>query len=173
MGTRVLAIALGPELVALVAGPADSPPDGPGHARGPRAGPVGVLAVLLGLGPLPDQVGRVDAHLLLEVLERVVGALGKRLEPGRVQVPTGQVGRRLREERARWQGVVWRVSVQRVGQHGGRPVGVRAAVPCVVRGGLPVSWVAAREAVWYVETRSLWVRALVVKVEALAVRGCG
>ena len=35
MGTRMLAITLGPELIALVTGPADPPPDGTSSARGP------------------------------------------------------------------------------------------------------------------------------------------
>jgi len=48
VGARVLAVALCPELVALIASPADSPPDGAGGTGGARRS-VGVLAVL-GLG---------------------------------------------------------------------------------------------------------------------------
>ena len=74
MGTRVLTITLGPELVALVASAADSPPDGAGSSRGPRGGSIRVLAVL-GLLSRTSQVRVVYAYVLLEQLLCVVGAL--------------------------------------------------------------------------------------------------
>ncbi len=67
VGTRVLAVALGPELVALVAGAADPPPNGPSTAGDPRSRPVGMLSVL-DLGSGAGQVRVVHAHMLLELL---------------------------------------------------------------------------------------------------------
>jgi len=75
VGTWVLAIALCPQLVALVAGPADSSPDGTGRPSLPRCGAVRVLTVL-GLRPTPLEMWVVNSHVLLELLECVVRPLG-------------------------------------------------------------------------------------------------
>ncbi len=76
MGTRVLAVALGPELVALVTSAAYAAADGAGGASSTGRGPVVVLAVLR-LGAGAGHVGVVDADMLLQLLEGVVGALGQ------------------------------------------------------------------------------------------------
>jgi len=67
MRTRVLAITLRPELVTLVTGPADPPPDGAGRAGGPASRPVRVLAVLL-LWNWPGKMGVVYSNVLLKLL---------------------------------------------------------------------------------------------------------
>lgn len=126
MGTGMLAITLCPELVALITRPAYSPPDGTGHARA-SCRPIRVLPVLrLLLGAGPRQVRVVYAYVLLQLLQGVVGALGERVEAPGVQVTRRNVG--IREESRGRYGVVGWKPVQRVGQHVGRPVGVRAAL---------------------------------------------
>jgi hypothetical protein len=67
MGTRVLAITLRPELVALVTGPANPPPDGTRRTGGPASRSVRVLAVLL-LWAGPGKMRVVNADVLLELL---------------------------------------------------------------------------------------------------------
>lgn len=113
MGTGVLAIALCPELVALVTRPADSPADGARGTSGPRGTPVGMLAVLL-LGPGAGEMGVVDADVLLELLEGVVGPLGKIVETAVVEVAVGHVP--VGEEGVLGD-VVGGEAVERVGQH--------------------------------------------------------
>jgi hypothetical protein len=80
----MLAITFCPQLVALVASAADSPPDGSGSAGGPGGRTVWVLAVLL-LGPWPGKVG-VHAHVLLELLESIVRPLAHVVKPAAVHV---------------------------------------------------------------------------------------
>lgn len=64
MSTRMLAITLRPELVTLIAGPADPPPDGARRAGGSASWPIRVLAVLL-LWTRPGQMWVVDSDMLL------------------------------------------------------------------------------------------------------------
>jgi len=73
-----------------------------------------VLAVLL-LGTGAGEVGVVDADVLLELLEGVVGALGKIVEAAVVEMPVGDVP--VGEEGVLGD-VVGREAVKRVGQHG-------------------------------------------------------
>ena len=112
MGTGVLAIALCPQLVALVARPADSPPNGTSRTRRPRRA-IAVLPVLR-LGPRPGHV-RVHTDVLLELLEGVVGALRHALEAAGVEMRVG--GMAVGEESGGGDGMVWREPVERVGQH--------------------------------------------------------
>jgi len=75
MGTWMLAIALCPELVTLITGSADSPPNGTSCSCRPRRGAVWVLPVL-GLGSGSREVVLVmDAHVLLKLLQGIVGSL--------------------------------------------------------------------------------------------------
>lgn len=113
MGAGVLAIALRPELVALVACAADSPPNGTGSAGSPRGRTVGVLAVL-GLWSRPGEMGVVHAYVLLEVLEGIVGSLGEAVEAA---VKVARLDMAVGEEGGRRNCVVGGEPVKRVGQH--------------------------------------------------------
>lgn len=64
MGTGVLAIALGSELVALVTGSADSPSDRTRGAGRPASWTVRMLPVLV-LGTRPGEMWIVDTYVLL------------------------------------------------------------------------------------------------------------
>src|SRR6187549_43864 len=85
MGAWVLAIALRPELVALVTSPADSPPDGASARRDPGSWSIWVLPVFV-LRPRPREVRVVHSDVLLELLKGVVRALGQRVEARRVHM---------------------------------------------------------------------------------------
>jgi len=89
VGTGMLAIALGPELVALITRPADSPSDRASSPSSSRSRPIGVLAMLR-LGPCPSEMWVVNSYMLLELLESVVRPLGEGVE-SRVQVPVWDV----------------------------------------------------------------------------------
>lgn len=108
----MLAIAFCPELVALIARPANSPPDGTSRTGRPR-GAVGVLPVLW-LRPRPGHV-RVHADMLLELLKGVVRALRHALEAIGVEMRVGHMA--IREEGGGRNGVVWGEPVERVRQH--------------------------------------------------------
>lgn len=108
----MLAVAFCPELVALIAGPANSPPNRTSCTRRPR-GTIGVLPVLL-LRPRPAHV-RVHADMLLELLKGVVGGLRHTLEPVGVEVRVGDMA--VREEGGRRNSMVWRKPVKRIRQH--------------------------------------------------------
>src|SRR5690349_15395675 len=90
MGTRVLAIAFCSKLVALVTSPADSPADGTSCPGRPCRSSIWVLTVLL-LRPGASEMWVVDANMLLELLEGVVGSLGEGVEAGCVKVPVGNM----------------------------------------------------------------------------------
>jgi hypothetical protein len=107
VSTRVLSIALCPELVALVAGSADSPPDGTGRASSPGSRAVRVLPVLR-LRTRPGQVRVLHANMLLELLEGVVRSLGKRVQPV-VHMSLWYVA--IGHQGGRGNGVVWRETV--------------------------------------------------------------
>lgn len=62
----------------------------------------------------------VDVHMLLKLLEGVLGAMRQGVEAGAVQVGGGRM---VREHVARGEGVVSRKAVQRVGKHLERWVG--------------------------------------------------
>jgi len=79
MGARVLAIAFCPQLVALITGSADSPPDRASGACHSGRGPVRVLPVFL-LVPWPLHMRVVDRDVLLELLEGIVRPLGQAVE---------------------------------------------------------------------------------------------
>jgi hypothetical protein len=118
--TGALAVALGPQLVALVAGAADPPADGP-RGAGAAEGAAGVrgrsaVRVLAVTGVLRGaELGvLVGVDLLLELLEGVLGAVGQGVEAGAVQVAGGRV---VGQHVAGGEGVVGREAVQRVGQH--------------------------------------------------------
>ena len=115
MGTGMLPVALGPQLVALVTGAADPSSDGTSHSRYACGRSVWMLAVLHLLVSWPSQVRVVNTDMLLELLQSVVGALGKSVEAGCVDVARGNVP--VGEQRCRGDGVVWREAVERVGQH--------------------------------------------------------
>lgn len=122
MGTGMLAITLCPELVALVARPADPPPDGTCCAGDPRGRAVGMLPVF-GLWARPSQMVVVHSYVLLELLQRVVGSLGETVEAGRVKVASWNMS--IGEEGGGGDGVVRGEPVKRVGQHVARcPVGL-------------------------------------------------
>jgi hypothetical protein len=82
----------------------------------------GILATELGV--------LVDVHLLLKLLEGVLGAVGQSVEAGAVEVARGVV---VGEHVGRGKGVVGREAVQRVGQHDAR--WVQADTPATWRGG--------------------------------------
>ena len=113
VGTGMLAIAFGPELIALIASSADPPADGTGGARGP-CWTVGMLPVLL-LRPGARKMRVVDAYVLLELLQGVVGALGEGVEASRVEV--GRLDMAVGEESRGGDRMVGREPVERVGQH--------------------------------------------------------
>lgn len=73
VGAGVLPVTLGPQLVALVACSADSPPNWAGRSGGSATGSIGVLPVLW-LTPGPGNVWAVDANLLLELLKGIMRA---------------------------------------------------------------------------------------------------
>ena len=73
MGTGVLAIAFRPQLVTLIARPADPPPNRPCCPGRSSGGPIWMLPVLW-LRPSPGEVRVMDADVLLELLEGIVGA---------------------------------------------------------------------------------------------------
>lgn len=106
-------IALCPELVALVACPADSPPNRARSAGSPRRGAIGVLAVL-GLRARPGEVRVVNSYVLLEVLKGVVRSLGQAVEAA---VKVARRDMAVGEQRGGGDGVVRREPVKRVGQH--------------------------------------------------------
>ena len=103
MGTGVLAIALRPELVALITGSADSAPYGTGSPGSSRCRAVGVLP-MLGLGARPRKVRVVDAYVLLKLLEGVVRALREGVQAACVEVAARHMA--VRHERCRRHGVV-------------------------------------------------------------------
>lgn len=93
VGAWVLAVALGAQLVALVAGAADAAADGPGCTT-TACGSVRVLAVLHLLTVARASEVRVavrvvrvvDADMLLQLLQGVVRALGQGFHAGGVHV---------------------------------------------------------------------------------------
>ena len=88
MGARVLAIAFRPQLVALVTGSADPPPDRASGARNSGSGPVRVLAVLL-LVPWPLHVRVMDRDVLLELLKGIMRPLSQAVEARGMHVSPG------------------------------------------------------------------------------------
>lgn len=112
MGTGVLAIAFRPELVALIARPANSPPNGTSRARRPR-GTIGVLPMLR-LRSGPAHV-RVHSDMLLELLKGVMGALRHALEAVGVEMRVGDMA--VGEKGGGRNSMVWREPVKRIRQH--------------------------------------------------------
>ena len=107
----MLAIAFRPELVALIARPANSPPNRTSRARRPR-GTIGVLPMLW-LRPRPAHV-RVHSDMLLKLLEGVVGALRHALEAV-VEMRAGNMA--VGEESGGRNSMVWREPMKRIRQH--------------------------------------------------------
>ena len=119
MSTWALAITLGPQLIALITGSADPASNGARIAGGvdcpPVGGPRPVVRVLAMPGILAPELGvLVDVHLLLELLEGVLGAVCQGIQAGAVEVPRRVV---VGEHVGRGKGVVGRKAVQRVGEH--------------------------------------------------------
>lgn len=75
MGTRMLSVALGPKLVALITSPANSPPNGTRSAGSPGSRTIRVLPMFW-LWPCAGEMRVVDTDMLLELLKSVVGARG-------------------------------------------------------------------------------------------------
>ena len=71
MSTWVLPITLGPQLIALIASPADPSPYGPGGTRYSRAGPAIWVLAKFRLGR-PREMRSMDADMLLKMLEGVL-----------------------------------------------------------------------------------------------------
>ena len=85
MSTRVLPITFRPELVTLVASPADSPPNrasGPGCSCGGTR--IGMLSVFL--LRCARQVRRVHPYVLLEVLKRILRSMAEGIQAGGVKM---------------------------------------------------------------------------------------
>lgn len=119
MSTRALAIALGPQLVALITGPANAASNGPrgaGPVEGPPIGGAGAIVRVLTMPGvlIPVRGALVDVDLLLQLLEGVLGTVGEGIQAGAVEVARGVV---VREHVVGGKGVVGREAVQRVGQH--------------------------------------------------------
>jgi hypothetical protein len=118
MSTRSLPITFRSELVALVAGSADSPADGARGAVARRptitwARPIWVLAMLLIVASVNLAI-LMNIDVLLELLERVLRSVGQSVEAGmhviRRQVPVGH-------HAVRGQGIVCREAVEGIRKH--------------------------------------------------------
>lgn len=81
----MLAVTFGPQLVALIAGPADPPPNRSGRPRRPGGRSIRMLPMLW-LRAGPSKVGVMNADMLLELLESVVRARGERVKSCCVKV---------------------------------------------------------------------------------------
>lgn len=81
MRARVVAIALGPQLVALVTGPANSPTNRSGYSCCSYGRSIWVLAVMLHVRRGSGEVGAMHPDMLLKLLESIMGALTKAVEP--------------------------------------------------------------------------------------------
>lgn len=75
----MLAIAFRPQLIALIASPADPPPDLPIGPRRPTAGTVGLVS-LLGAWSRSRQLRVGGADVLVELVNAVLRMLRKRVE---------------------------------------------------------------------------------------------
>lgn len=107
MSARSLPITFCSELVALIAGPADSPADGARGAiacRPATAWPrrVGVLTMLTIMASVNLAI-LMNIDVLLELLEGVLRSVGQGVEAG-VHVIRGQVP--VGHHTVRWQGIV-------------------------------------------------------------------
>ena len=114
VGTWALAVAFGPQLVALIARSADAPSNGSGSATDPSsvAGAVWVLAMFgvvisVNLGIL------VHVHVLLELLKSVLSTMGEGIKPAIAVHMAGEVAP-IRQHVARRQGIVRRKAMERV-----------------------------------------------------------
>jgi hypothetical protein len=129
MSTRALAITLGPQLVALITGPANPASNGStsaGTIDGPSIGGASSIVRMLAMpGVLIPILGAlVDVDMLLELLQGVLGAVGEGIKAGAMEVARGVV---VREHVVRGKGVVGREAVQRVREHLDDGAGKRAS----------------------------------------------
>lgn len=118
MSARSLPITFCSELVALIAGPADSPADGARGAiacRPATAWPrrVGVLTMLIIMTSV-NLATLMNIDVLLELLERVLRSVGQGVEAG-VHVIRGQVP--VGHHTVRGQGIVCREAVEGIRKH--------------------------------------------------------
>lgn len=96
MGTGALAIAFGPQLVALIASSADPPSNWARCARsvhGPPARIASSIVRVLAVSAILASELRVLVHvnLLLKLLEGVLGAMRQGIKAGAVKVPRGRM----------------------------------------------------------------------------------
>jgi hypothetical protein len=118
MGARALPITFCSELVALVAGSANSPANGARVtiARRPAIDwpwPVGVLTMLIIMVPVNLTI-LMNIDVLLKLLEGVLRSVGQSME-ARMHMTRGQMP--IRHHAIRWQGIIGREPVKGIRKH--------------------------------------------------------
>lgn len=113
MGTRVLAVTLSSQLVALITGSADSPADRASTTCGSCGWAIRMLPVLC-LRSSPSEMRVVNSDMLLKLLESIMRVLGQAIKPCVVKMARRDA---VGEQGCGGYGVVWGETVQWIRQH--------------------------------------------------------